>query len=233
MLKRLLIVVAVLLGLAVVADRYLASAAGDAAGGQVRRSAHTPQKPDVTFSGFPFVTQAVSGRFRRVDVVAKNVPASGLTFTRIDARFSGVKIKFGKALSGELDAVATERAAATARLSYGDLNTYLRRRGSLTVSVEGGALSVAGQVRVKGALISGKGKAAITLRPGSIVLQATSATANGVVLPAGAVRLLSVTVPTDGLPFGMVLQSVDIEADALVLRGTAAGIVIPTRNLTG
>jgi hypothetical protein len=40
-------------------------------------------------------------------------------------------------------------------------------------------------------------------------------------------------VPTDGLPFGLALQTAEVTADALVLRGTASGIVIPTKNITG
>ena len=233
MLKRLLVVLAVLVGLLAMADRFMASAAGDAAGGQVRRAARTPDDADVTFRGFPFVTQALAGRFTRVDVVARDVPVQGLTLDRVDARFDGVRVKLGKALAGELAAVPTDGAAATARLTYDDLNTYLRRRGSLTVSPSGEQLQVTGQVRVNGALISGRGIARVVLRPGSIVLQVTSAAANGVAIPAPAARLLTVTVPIEGMPFGMALQSVDVDDEALVLRGTAAGIVVPTKKLTG
>jgi hypothetical protein len=144
-----------------------------------------------------------------------------------------VHVKLGKALAGQLEAVPSDKAAATARLSYDDLNAYLHRRGSLTVSASGGQLSVAGQVRVNGALISGRGRAAVTLRPGSIVLQVTSASADGISIPAAATRLLTVTVPTEGLPFGMALQAAQVTDDALVLRGTATAIVIPTKDLTG
>lgn len=233
MLKRLLIVLAILLGLAALADRFLASAAGDAAGGQVRRAVHTQGNATVNFRGFPFVTQALGGRFRQVDVVARDVPAGGLTLARVDARFTGVRLEVGKALVGELAAVTTNKAAATARLTYADLNDYLRRRGSLSVSASGGQLWVTGQVRVNGALIAGKGTAAVTVRPGSIVLAVSSAAANGIAIPTAATRLLTITVPTAGLPFGMALQRVDVHDDALLLRGTASGIVIPTKKLTG
>jgi hypothetical protein len=232
-LKRLAVALLVLLGLLAVADRYIASAAGSAAGGQVRRAIDTPANPHVTFGGFPFLTQALFGHFSRIDVVARDVPVQGLKLDRIDARFSGVDVKFGKALAGQLAAVPTHRAQATARLAYADLNTYLRRRGPITVEAAGGQLTLSGQVRVNGALISGRGRATVTVRPGSLVIRVVSASANGVPLPDAATRLFSVTVPTDALPFGISLQSVDVGSDALTLRGTATGIVIPTKKLVG
>lgn len=233
MLKRVLVGVAILLGLAALADRFLARAAGDAAGGQVRKAAHTQEAADVKFRGFPFVTQALAGRFDEVDVVARDVPAEGLQIKRIDVHFRGVHVRLGKALAGELEAVPTEKADATARLTYDDLNSYLRRRGSLTVAAAGGRVSVGGQVRVNGAIISGKGTANVTLRPGSIVLQVTDASAGGIAIPAAATRLMTITVSTQALPFGMALQSVDVRDDALILHGTASGIVIPTKKIAG
>lgn len=233
MLKRLLIVVAILLGLAALADRFLARAAGEAAGAQVRRVTHTQQAADVKFRGFPFVTQAVGGTFDQVDVVARDVPVEGLQIKRIDAHFSGVHVNLGRALAGDLAAVNTDRAKATARLTYDDLNSYLRRRGSLTVAAAGGRVSISGQVRVNGAMIDGLAMATVTLRPGSIVLQVSEASAGGKPIPASAARLMTVTVPTQGLPFGIALQSVVVEADALIMRGTASGILIPPKKLSG
>ena len=225
-LKRLLFALVLLLGLALLADRFLVSAAQDAAGRQVRSVLRTPRDAEVTIAGFPFLTQALGGRLRQVDVVSRGVPVEGLTLQRVDASLTGVRLEVGKALAGEIEGVPADTATATARLTYEDLNAYLRRRGSLVVSASGGTLSVAGQVRVKGAQFAGKGQAALVLRPGSIVLQVTSASADGVALPAAATRLLTVTVPTRGLPFGMSLQRVEIGQDALILRGAATGIFL-------
>lgn len=233
MLRRLVIALVLLLALVALADRLLVGAAQDAAGGQIRRSVRTPRDAEVTIAGFPFLTQALRGQFDRVDVVARDVPVEGLILDRVDARFTGMRIEAGKAFAGQLEGVPTDRATATARLTYDDLNSYLRRRGSLVVSASGGQLSVAGEVRVKGVRIAGKGLAALILRPGSLVLQVTSASAEGVPIPAAATRLLTVTVPTAGLPFGMSLQRVAVEDDALVLSGSAKSVVIPTRPAAG
>ncbi len=232
MLKRLLIVLLVLLGLAAAADRFVASAAEKAAGDQVRNSTQSTEDADVKFHGFPFLTQAVRGRFQQVDVTVRGVPQSGLSISRIDAQFTGLRLSLGKAVSGELAAVPTDGASARVRLSYADLNAYLRRRGSIRVSGTGGRLAVTGQVRVRGALVTANGFATARLRPGSLVVQTTEASVNGVAAPAAAVRALTVTVPLTDLPFGIELQAVEVADDALIVIGSARSIVIPTKVLT-
>lgn len=230
MLKRLLIVLLVLLGLAALADRFIARAAGDAAGAQIRRAVKTPDDAEVRFNGFPFVTQAVRGRFESVDITARDMPQNGLTVTRIDAHFTGVQIKLDQALNGEVVGVPTEAARATVRISYDDLNAFLRGRpGSLGVSGTTGRPVVSGRIRVRGVELSASGTAAAQVRGSSIVLRVTQATAEGRAVPAAALRLLTVELRLPELPFGIELTSVTAERDALVVRGTAEGLVIPTR----
>jgi hypothetical protein len=230
MLKRLLIVLLVLVGLAALADRFVARAAGDAAGAQIRRAVKSPDDADVRFNGFPFVTQAVRGRFESVDITARDVPQAGLTVTRIDAHFTGVRIKLGKALNGEVAGVPTDGARATVRISYDDLNSFLRRRpGSLTVSGASGRPVVSGRIRVRGAELDASGTAAAQIRGSSIVLRVTQATADGRAVPAAALPLLTVELRLPELPFGIALTGVTAERDALVVKGTAEGLVIPTR----
>jgi hypothetical protein len=231
-LKRLLIVLLVLLGLAAAADRFVAGAAERAAADQVRKTTKSTGDTDVKFHGFPFLTQAVRGRFEQVDVTVRGVPESGLSVTRIDAQFTGVRLSLGKAVSGELAAVPTDGATARVRLSYADLNAYLRRRGTIRVSGSAGRLAVSGQVRVRGALVTANGFATARLRPGSLVIQTTEAAVNGVAAPAAAVRALTVTVPLAALPFGIELEAVEVADDALVVVGSARSIVIPTKVLT-
>lgn len=230
MLKRLLIVLLILVGLAALADRFLARAAGDAAGTQIRRAVDSPEDAEVRFNGFPFVTQAMRGHFESVDVTARDVPQAGLTVTRIEAHFTGVRINFSKALNGEVAGVPTDRARATVRISYDDLNAFLGRRpGRLNVSGESGKSVVSGQIRVRGAELDASGTAAAQIRDGAVVLRVTQATAEGRAVPAAALPLLTVELRLPDLPFGIALTGVTAERDALVITGSAKGLVIPTR----
>lgn len=229
MLKRLLIVLLVLLGLAALADRFVARVAGDAAGAQIRRALKTPDDAEVKFNGFPFVTQAVRGRFDSVEVTARDVPQDGLTVTRIESTFTGVRLKLGEALNGEVAGVPTDEAQATVRISYDDLNAWLRRRGDLTVTSQGNRAVISGRIRVRGQTLDAKGTATATVRRDAILLRVQSATANGTKVPAAALPLLTIELKLPGLPFGITLTSVTADSDALVVRGKAKNLVIPTR----
>ena len=61
----LLIVLMVLVGLAVVADRIALGVAEDRAASALQTSQDLTHKPDVTVEGFPFLTQLASGELRR------------------------------------------------------------------------------------------------------------------------------------------------------------------------
>jgi hypothetical protein len=228
MLKRLLIALVLLVALAAAADRFVARTAGDATAAQVRRATKARGGVDVTFNGFPFVTQALRGRFDSVDVTARDVPESGLTITQVDARFTGVRLDLGKALSGEVAGVPTDDAQATVRISYADLNAWLRSRGDLEVNGDTGRPVVSGRIRVRGATIDASGTASAVVRGSSILLTVKEATAGGVKIPAAGLRLLAIELKLPDLPFGITLTSVNSDRDGLEIMGTATGLVIPT-----
>jgi hypothetical protein len=229
LIKRLLIVLLILVGLAALADRFVASAAGDGAAAEVRRSSRA-DSAEVKFHGFPFATQAIRGRFDRVDVVARDVPESGLTLTRIDATFTGVRLDLENALAGEISGVPTDSAAATVRVSYADLNAWLRERGNVSVSWGATGAVVAGEINVRGASVSARGVASAAVNDKGVVLRVTEATAEGVQIPKSALGLLSVQLNLGDLPFGIKLTSARADRDGILIRGTATGIVIPTRR---
>jgi hypothetical protein len=229
MLKRLLIVLLVLVGLAAVADRFVARVAGDATGAQIRQSVKSRDDADVRFNGFPFVTQALRGRFDSVDVTARDVPQEGLTLSRIDAHFTGVRLKLGDALNGEVAGVPTDRAQATVRISYADLNEWLRSHGDLSVKGDTGRPVVTGRIRVRGVELTASGSAAAQVRGDSVFLRVTEATANGIKVPAAALRLLTIELKLPDLPFGITLTGIAADREGLLIKGTATGLIIPTR----
>jgi hypothetical protein len=228
LIKRLLVILLILLGLAALADRFVASAAGDGAAAEVRRSSRA-DSADVKFHGFPFATQAIRGRFDRVDVVARDVPESGLTLTRIDATFTGVRLDLDKALAGEISGVPTDSASATVRVSYADLNAWLRQRGNLSVAWGATGAVVSGTINVRGVSLAARGVGSASVNDKGVVIRVTEASAAGVAVPKAALGLLSVQLNLSDLPFGIKLTSAKADRDGLLIRGTATGIVIPTR----
>jgi hypothetical protein len=238
MLRRLVIALVVLVGLLALADRGLAMAAGNATADQIRVHEGLRERPDVRFRGFPFVTQAVHGNFRAVDVTARDVERGGLTIDRIDAHLEGVKVNLSKALKGRVVAVPVREGTATVRLTYGDLQTYLANRpGKIRIAVREGQVVVISTFGVPGAgQVEVEGTPTVKVSGDSIrvVVNNTKATVGGTRLSASLASQAGVrssfTVPLKDLPFGIRLESAKLTDDALVVTALASGLVIDVRR---
>ena len=232
MIKRLVIMVAILVGLAALADRGLAVVAGNAVGSAVQRSESLSTKPDVTFRGVPFLTQAFGGRFEEVDVVVRDYERDGLRFDKVEATLHDVKIGLGDALGGEVEAVPVGSGTATVTLSYADLNEYLARQpAQARVASSGNELTVSGSVPNIGQV---RGRAAPTVTGSTLrVVVSDVKRADGTALPSASVTTvvsrLSFTVNLGELPFGISLLGVAVRSSALEVTGKAEGIVVRVR----
>src|SRR5206468_7203031 len=71
---RLAIVLVVLLGLAIGADRIAASVAEGIAARSIQDSQHLQQQPDVHIGGFPFLTQLASAHYPDVVITGRDIP---------------------------------------------------------------------------------------------------------------------------------------------------------------
>ena len=237
MLKRLLVFVAVLGGLAALADRGLAVVAGNATASQIRTHEGLREDPDVTFQGFPFVTQAVRGEFREVDVTVRDLVRGGVTIDRIDASLHGVKVDLGEALNGRVSAVPVEEGTATMRLTYGDLSAFLATRpGNIRLVPRDGRVYVVssfgipgvGQVDVEGTPAVRTTGTSVRVTVSNMRAVAGNATLTASLAAQAAARA-SFTVPLKELPFGIEVRSAELTDDALVVTATAEGLVIDVR----
>jgi len=235
-IKRLVLSAAVMVGLAVLADRGLAVAAGEAAASSVARSNGLAEEPEVSFRGFPFITQALGGQFQEVDVDARDVTVDGMTFSRIEAELRGIKVGLRDALAGEVDAVPVESGNAVVSIDYRDLNDYLDAKpGSPDVAAPGGVLIVRSTIGVPGrgsVAVEGRGTASVTgdgLAVRVSGVRATSGPALPAAVAATATSRLSFVIPTRRLPFGLTLQSVSVDVGGLRVAAVARGIVVRVR----
>ncbi|MGH4029452.1 LmeA family phospholipid-binding protein [Actinomycetota bacterium Odt1-20B] len=118
-MRILLIVVVILGGLFVAADRIAVSFAEDEAADKLKSSEGLAETPDVSIKGFPFLTQVVGGELDDVEVGIKNYEAkSGSDAIRIDdlqAHMKGVKF------SGDYSSATAKSADGSALVSYDEL----------------------------------------------------------------------------------------------------------------
>lgn len=228
-MKRLAITLLVLLVLLLAADRAGAEIAGRAVAAQAQVAAGLAAEPEVTIGGFPFLTQALGGRYDRVEVRAEAVTTADLTLRRLDATLSGVRVPLSAALSGSVDSVPVDRVAARALVGFDELSRRSGDRG-LVVSAAGEQVRVTGSVTVLGRTVSAAAVSRVEVVEGALVVTAQSievgdAAADDLLTRALRGRL-DLRIPITGLPYGLQVTGVEVTAEGVVVLATARGTVL-------
>jgi hypothetical protein len=225
-----LIVVAILL---VVADRVACGVAERAIGTKIQSSNHLAQRPNVKVSGFPFFTQALSGRYQRIDASTDDLVADGgLTIDRLDVRLNGVHVALADALHRQVSSAPVDSATADATVGYASINAVAKANlpnDDLKVVFaqgQGDRLSVTGTYH--GSLLDAKisAQAQVQIRKGELVVKLASETLDS--LPAQVrsqvASLLSGSYKLPALPFGFEAKSVAVGPTGVTVRATATSV---------
>ncbi|WP_405871487.1 MULTISPECIES: DUF2993 domain-containing protein [unclassified Streptomyces] len=128
-LRILLIVVVILGGLFVIADRVAVYFAENEAADKVKTTENLASTPDVSIKGFPFLTQVASGELDDVEIGIKDYEADtgtgsgtsgsgGQSTIRIDDLKADMK---GVKFSGDYSSATAATATGTATIAYDEL----------------------------------------------------------------------------------------------------------------
>ncbi len=117
-MRALLIVVVVLLGLAVLADRIAVGVAEDRVATELAAAGGLAGTPEVEIAGFPFLTQAIAGSYDEVHISLTADELGQPEGTRADVVLHGVQVPLSNVLSGSVSEVPVDRIDGTATLSY-------------------------------------------------------------------------------------------------------------------
>ncbi|WP_329176168.1 LmeA family phospholipid-binding protein [Streptomyces sp. NBC_01477] len=138
-----LVVVVVLGGLFVAADRIAVSVAQNKAAERAQATEGLDHKPSVSIKGFPFLTQAASGKLDDVTIKAKDIAANGggetLRIATFNADLHGVKF------SNSYRTAVADSADGAAFITYADLS----KAAPPGVSVSSAGTSADGKAMVK------------------------------------------------------------------------------------
>jgi hypothetical protein len=231
---RALVVVAVLLlGLAVLVDRVTVGVAEGEVATQIAEKGGLQGTPEVDIAGFPFLTQAVAGRYDDVRIGLTAAELGQPEGTRADLVLRGVEVPLSAAISGSVREVPVERIDGTATLSYALLSAQLA--GDTTLTREGEGLRITRTVEILGQRLPLTAAGTLTLDGSDLVVDVEEATGAGVDVPgwvlSQAADLLDLRYSVPALPFGLQLTSVTptedgvdvgVEATDTVLKPTAA-----------
>ena len=209
-MRALLIVVFLLLGLAVIADRVAVGIAEDRVGQELASKGALAGTPTVDIAGFPFLTQAVAGRYDDVRISLTADELGQPEGTRADIALHGVHVPLSSVLSGSVTEVPVDRIDGTATLSYALLSAQLG--GDATVRREGDGLRITKTVELLGQTFPLTAVGTVALDGDALVIDVEGAAGAGVDVPeflvTGVSDLLDLRYTVPALPFGLQLTGV-------------------------
>jgi len=223
----LALLVALLLVGALVADPIAEGVAEDRVAAALRDGGGLTGTPEVDVTGWPFLTQAVSGTYDdvRISLTAEDLgrPAG----TRADVTLRGVHVPLSDVLSGSVQEVPVDRIDGTATLSYGLLSQELGADSVLRR--EGDGLRVTRTVEVLGYTVPLTAVGRLTLDGQDLVIDVEGAAAAGVDVPGFVVDrasdALDLRYPVE-LPFGLRLTGVRPAEDGVDVAVEATDTVL-------
>jgi LmeA-like phospholipid-binding len=226
--KALAVVLVLVLGLLVLADRVAVGFAEDEVATQLAEKGNLQGTPEVDITGFPFLTQAIGGRY---DDVAISLTAEQLgqpEGTRADVALHGVEVPLSSVLSGSVREVPVERIDGTATLSYDLLSAQLG--GDTTLRREGDGLRITKTVELLGQTLPLTAAGTVSLEGRDLVIDVENASGAGVEIPGFLVDrvadLLDLRYAVPALPFGLQLTDVTPAEDGVDIRVEATDTVL-------
>jgi hypothetical protein len=208
--KFLLVLIVLLLGLGVAADRVALNVAESQVSTRLGDSGALHGRPAVDITGFPFLTQAFAGRYDDVRIALTAAELGQPAGTRADLELHGVQLPLSSVISGSVRSVPVDRIDGTATLSYALLSARLGP-GTRLVR-EGSGLRITKTVKVLGQSFPLTATGTVSLQGHDIVVHVQKAAGVGVSVPGfvldQAAKLLDLRYRVPELPFGLALTSV-------------------------
>ena len=227
-MRALLIVVLLLVGLAVLADRIAVGVAEDRVATELASAGGLAGTPEVEITGFPFLTQAIGGSYDEVRISLTADELGQPEGTQADVVLHGVQVPLSDVLSGSVSEVPVDRIDGTATLSYALLSAQLG--GDTTVRPEGDGLRITKTVEVLGQTFPLTATGTVTLDGDELVVDVEGASGAGVDLPDFLVErasdLLDLRYAVPALPFGLQLTDVTPAEDGVDVRVAAEDTVL-------
>jgi len=201
--RKLLITLAILVGLFVAADFGLRAVAEGQAAKALQSSLELSSKPSVSLGGFPFLVHLFAGSFPSVDLEDRRFVAQGVPFDRALITLRDVRFSSSELLGGRGGRISVAGGHGTATITAAALTAVLRDEGAdVRVAFE------AGKARLSSNALGGRSAAArLRISAGKLILHS----------PLGGADL-SLEVPQ--VIRGVRYTGVRIEGDAAVLAFT-------------
>lgn len=252
-MRRLVIALLVLAGLLVAADFGAAALAESAVSREMRQQIGLVDDPSVRINGFPFLTQALSGRYSSIDVDAQRLTVGEFKQVELTAHLEGVTAPLSMLLGSGPKTVQVSRAKGTVEVGANDLERLVPEVSKVRIEtvdtkalqqiVKGGgdtsiagidpdkAARIVGTVNLLGVPVEIAVIAVLDLSGGKARIAPRDvrlSDGTALPIPASAQRaiLSQFTQPLDAgtLPLAVTPTSFQAKDGHLVISGTASGL---------
>jgi hypothetical protein len=231
-MRRLITVLVVLVLIALAVDRGAVWFAERTIADQIKTKADLSTSPDVNVGGFPFLTQALRGRYKQIDVNLQD-PAvdGGLKIDSLDIKLRGVRVSISDAANRRVDSVPVDEATAAARVSFDSLNAAAKQNLEGTKSSvifapggNGNRLAVTGAYRSSGLSAKIDAEAELTTQDGDLLVQLAPEALDGIPQPIRqqVSALLKKASRLPDLPYGFQARSVTVQPTGVVVQATSS-----------
>ncbi|MBF6138354.1 DUF2993 domain-containing protein [Nocardia otitidiscaviarum] len=219
-LLTLIIVLAIVL---IVGDRIAVTLAQNEIGRAIADEYELPQRPRVEIGGFPFLTQAVDGRYREIDIEVGDWQEQDIRVRDLDVTLTDVDAPLRDLLENRTSNLVAATATATALVPYDIVREYAPS-GVETISHSPEGLRVTGTFSVEG--IPVPATLIVTVEPTADGIEVTPVSVQpatgGPTIPLALLRnSLAFTVPLQRLPLGAQLTDIQPSADGLQVTAVA------------
>lgn len=251
-MRKLIIGLVSLLALALVVDFGVAAYSEYRVSRAIREGGDLPSDPQVTVHGFPFLTQAIDGKYQNVEIRAQDVPNDYVRATTIEANLRGVSIPLSELADGSVHTVPVDDLDGRVRIEATDLGRFLgivdlqvsappADKSDGTGGSGGSGMTTNGGVVLTGTVPVGPIETSVSVQA-DLVLDGDSVhivasdfyfgpegsadfTIPDFAKPA-VLGMFTKTIDRQTLPFGILPTDVYAEGSQIVIEGTASNVTI-------
>lgn len=223
-MRKLLIVVIVLAGLLVVADRVAVAVAGRQIAGRVQSAYNLSSKPSVSVQGFPFLTQVASGDYHQIDVSIGSLSTDGVQVNGLMAELSGVRAPLSALLGHGSSSITAAQVTGSGTVPFSSVRSHLPH--GVQLSQDGDALRLAGTVSYLGVTVPVSADATLAVDGSGIAVTPTriSVASAGSALSSVIAGQFRFVVPVTGLPLHLAVRSVSVVPGGVRVGASAADV---------
>lgn len=228
---RLVVVLAVLAGLAYGLDRAARAAADSLVSAAIEADPRVTEA-HVAVEGLFFIPQVINGSYPHVRVHLSRIHDQGLTVDHIDADLYDVQVPLARVVRQDVAVIPVGHSRERAVITYAALNSYLKAQGQpVTVSHgTGNQLRLQAHLKALGQPFAVSSDAKVVAGPDYLDVTPTKLhTGSGLIDAASEVLLkvrLAFRIPTSPLPFGQRVQSIRATDAGLVVTATGKDVII-------